>query len=119
MPLLRSIIAILLLLSQAWPVQAAADAVPHGGCVAGCCAAAEQGTQGCDCQTEPAKPAPQQAPLPEGRGTLPQIARVEDGRADFLPKPALGEGMRAAEVCGKELRLRHVRMQVLLCAFLN
>jgi hypothetical protein len=122
---LRPILAILLLLTQAWAAQAEMAAVDaaanraHFECTNGCCAAAGQGMQDCECRAEPARPGPAQAPLPEGRETLPQIARAEDVCADFLPEPAVAAGSRAAEVCGKKLHRQHVRMQALLCAFLN
>ena len=120
MPVIRHIVAILLLLSQAWPVQAAWGAMTHEACASGCCAVVTVEVQsGCACEAEPVKPAPMQVPLPEGREMIPQVPCVEDGRGEFLPAPADAEAASAVKGRGMALHPQPVRLQVLLCSFLN
>lgn len=124
MTALRSIITIIVLLSQALPVGLTGGESAPEKCPMSCCAAlAKAGLGECACEAEPSGPAvPTPASLPpaQDREILPQFVWVEV--ADFLiPVSAHDDSGRSLppESVMQIVTTPQVRLTVLFCSFLT
>jgi hypothetical protein len=121
MTLLRSIIVLFALLSQAVPAQAMLRVSEAPPCQMSCCASlalAEMSVCGCGTASVPTEPT--QAPPASGRELLPQVV--------WSVAHELGIGLRVTTpdqagtgrfLEGAPAAQPHVRLAVLFCSFLN
>lgn len=120
MHLLRSLILILTLLAQAWPVVVVRAAEAQTKCPMNCCAGDD--VAACGCATAPDAPqrhAPANVPPTAGRDLVPQPALVSELEV-HLPKSMVGTHGSATRMA---LADRHEgraerRLTVLHCSFL-
>lgn len=124
MTTLRSIITIIVLLSQALPVGLMGGESAPEKCPMSCCAAlAKAGLGECACEAAPSvptAPAPASLPPAQDREILPQFVWVEV--PDFLIPVSIhadtGRSLPPESVM-QTVTTPHVRLTVLLCSFLT
>jgi hypothetical protein len=124
MTLLRSIIALIVLLSQALPAGLMGGEAAPKKCPMSCCAAlVKAGLGECACEAEPSGPVtpiPASLPPAQGREIMPQLVWVE--LPDFLfsvsPHADTDRALRP-ELAMQTVTTPHVRLTVLFCLFLT
>jgi formylglycine-generating enzyme required for sulfatase activity len=124
MALLRSLLLIVTLVTQALPVGMIRASVAEKKCTMGCCAALEEAGLGeCGCEAAPGvpgTPVPATPPPAQGREIMPQLVWVES------PVFLMGSSTHAdtdralrPELAMQTVTTPHVRLTVLFCSFLT
>lgn len=124
MALPRSILFIVMLVTQALPVGLMAVEGPREKCPMSCCAAlAETGVDKCGCAATPGVPtAPPPATLPpsQGRELMPTVwIELPDFLEIYSSVPANIERAARPEFAPLTVTMPHVRLTVLFCSFLT
>ncbi|MGV3664401.1 MAG: hypothetical protein ACO1TE_29785 [Prosthecobacter sp.] len=122
MTLLRLMLTTLVLLAQAWPLQA--KAVLHhdaAACETGCCSWLEEaGMAMCACADEAAPATPANIPPAGSREIVPQVTWMAVVDAPLPKRPAKNVDAATRQGDVDEANAQpHVRLAVLFCSFLN
>lgn len=125
MTLLRSILLIVTLVTQAVPVGWARAEAKEVKCSMGCCSAlVETGLGDCGCEAAPGipgEPAPAGLPPAHARDILPQLVWVELPHFLGICSSVRADTDRASrpEFTPQTVTTPHVRLTVLFCSFLT